>query len=170
MKIKNMTKRSTCSILAETVDMLESWVQELFSKIKANYEPKVEVKPELPNLEGQKILHQNNIQFALERGIPSALGVLGTKRLPYPNCLDQEVILSTLHQKHMHMMLKIKEFGTLCMIYWEGCARELFFVMPLPLMFASNHQQYSEEGSGLNATPTQIPKEETQDKLIDVQK
>ncbi|GJT46232.1 probable methyltransferase PMT9 [Tanacetum coccineum] len=79
-----------------TLDVLESWVQELFSKIKANYEPKVEVKTELPNLEcmeifsGQKILHQNNIQFALERGIPSALKVLGTKRLPYPNCLDQE--------------------------------------------------------------------------------
>ncbi|GJX39652.1 CBL-interacting serine/threonine-protein kinase 1-like protein [Tanacetum coccineum] len=37
-------------------------------------------------------------------------------------------------------------------------------------MFASQHQQYSEEGPGLSATPTQIPKEETQDKLIDVQK
>lgn len=30
-------------------------------------------------------VHQNQIQFALERGIPSALGVLGTKRLPYPS-------------------------------------------------------------------------------------
>ncbi|KAL3690937.1 hypothetical protein R1sor_004588 [Riccia sorocarpa] len=30
-------------------------------------------------------VHQNQIQFALERGIPSMLGVLGTKRLPYPS-------------------------------------------------------------------------------------
>uniref|UniRef100_A0A7N0T4S5 Methyltransferase n=1 Tax=Kalanchoe fedtschenkoi TaxID=63787 RepID=A0A7N0T4S5_KALFE len=30
-------------------------------------------------------VHENQIQFALERGIPSALGVLGTKRLPYPS-------------------------------------------------------------------------------------
>ncbi|KAJ4824626.1 hypothetical protein Tsubulata_051208 [Turnera subulata] len=30
-------------------------------------------------------VHQNQIQFALERGIPSTLGVLGTKRLPYPS-------------------------------------------------------------------------------------
>lgn len=29
--------------------------------------------------------HQNQIQFALERGIPVCLGVLGTKRLPYPS-------------------------------------------------------------------------------------
>ncbi|KAE8665122.1 putative methyltransferase PMT8 [Hibiscus syriacus] len=29
--------------------------------------------------------HQNQIQFALERGIPAYLGVLGTKRLPYPS-------------------------------------------------------------------------------------
>ncbi|XP_022993804.1 probable methyltransferase PMT9 [Cucurbita maxima] len=29
--------------------------------------------------------HENQIQFALERGIPSTLGVLGTKRLPYPS-------------------------------------------------------------------------------------
>lgn len=28
--------------------------------------------------------HQNQIQFALKRGIPAYLGVLGTKRLPYP--------------------------------------------------------------------------------------
>lgn len=28
---------------------------------------------------------QNQIQFALERGIPAYLGVLGTKRLPYPS-------------------------------------------------------------------------------------
>ncbi|KAK6161258.1 hypothetical protein DH2020_004639 [Rehmannia glutinosa] len=30
-------------------------------------------------------VHQNQIQFALERGIPASLGVLGTKRLPYPS-------------------------------------------------------------------------------------
>eukprot|EP01018_Ginkgo_biloba_P030228 Gb_17864 [translate_table: standard] len=30
-------------------------------------------------------VHQNQIQFALERGIPSTLGVLGTMRLPYPS-------------------------------------------------------------------------------------
>ncbi|KAL6519901.1 hypothetical protein OROMI_032795 [Orobanche minor] len=30
-------------------------------------------------------VHQNQIQFALERGIPANLGVLGTKRLPYPS-------------------------------------------------------------------------------------
>nr|QTZ19414.1 putative methyltransferase PMT9 [Bixa orellana]QTZ19415.1 putative methyltransferase PMT9 [Bixa orellana] len=30
-------------------------------------------------------VHENQIQFALERGIPSTLGVLGTKRLPYPS-------------------------------------------------------------------------------------
>ncbi|GAV84440.1 Methyltransf_29 domain-containing protein [Cephalotus follicularis] len=30
-------------------------------------------------------VHENQIQFALERGIPSSLGVLGTKRLPYPS-------------------------------------------------------------------------------------
>ncbi|CAA0824527.1 Probable methyltransferase PMT9 [Striga hermonthica] len=30
-------------------------------------------------------VHENQIQFALERGIPAALGVLGTKRLPYPS-------------------------------------------------------------------------------------
>ncbi|KAM7527311.1 hypothetical protein LguiB_030721 [Lonicera macranthoides] len=29
--------------------------------------------------------HENQIQFALERGIPAHLGVLGTKRLPYPS-------------------------------------------------------------------------------------
>lgn len=29
--------------------------------------------------------HENQIQFALERGIPSTLGVLGIKRLPYPS-------------------------------------------------------------------------------------
>eukprot|EP00475_Leptophrys_vorax_P000452 TRINITY_DN10247_c0_g2_i3.p1 TRINITY_DN10247_c0_g2~~TRINITY_DN10247_c0_g2_i3.p1 ORF type:complete len:464 (-),score=34.83 TRINITY_DN10247_c0_g2_i3:225-1442(-) len=28
--------------------------------------------------------HQNQIQFALERGVPAWLGVLGTKRLPFP--------------------------------------------------------------------------------------
>ncbi|KAJ8544976.1 hypothetical protein K7X08_017559 [Anisodus acutangulus] len=30
-------------------------------------------------------VHENQIQFALERGIPSTLGVLGTKRLLYPS-------------------------------------------------------------------------------------
>ncbi|KAH7289756.1 hypothetical protein KP509_30G017700 [Ceratopteris richardii] len=30
-------------------------------------------------------VHENQIQFALERGIPAALGVLGTKRLPFPS-------------------------------------------------------------------------------------
>ncbi|XP_078433634.1 putative methyltransferase PMT9 [Wolffia australiana] len=30
-------------------------------------------------------VHQNQIQFALERGVPAALGVLGTKRLPFPS-------------------------------------------------------------------------------------
>lgn len=30
-------------------------------------------------------VHQNQIQFALERGIPAFLGVLGTRRLPYPS-------------------------------------------------------------------------------------
>lgn len=30
-------------------------------------------------------IHQNQIQFALERGIPAWLGVLGTLRLPYPS-------------------------------------------------------------------------------------
>ncbi|XP_073011227.1 probable methyltransferase PMT9 isoform X3 [Typha latifolia] len=30
-------------------------------------------------------VHENQIQFALERGIPSTLGVLGTRRLPYPS-------------------------------------------------------------------------------------
>ncbi|XP_057984055.1 probable methyltransferase PMT9 [Malania oleifera] len=30
-------------------------------------------------------VHENQIQFALERGIPSTLGVLGTKKLPYPS-------------------------------------------------------------------------------------
>ncbi|CAN4090706.1 unnamed protein product [Withania somnifera] len=30
-------------------------------------------------------VHENQIQFSLERGIPSTLGVLGTKRLPYPS-------------------------------------------------------------------------------------
>ncbi|MCL7044999.1 hypothetical protein MKW94_024640 [Papaver nudicaule] len=30
-------------------------------------------------------VHQNQIQFALERGIPAYLGVLGTMRLPYPS-------------------------------------------------------------------------------------
>lgn len=30
-------------------------------------------------------VHENQIQFALERGIPSTLGVLGTKRLPFPS-------------------------------------------------------------------------------------
>ncbi|KAK9108439.1 hypothetical protein Syun_024450 [Stephania yunnanensis] len=30
-------------------------------------------------------VHQNQIQFALERGIPATLGVLGTRRLPYPS-------------------------------------------------------------------------------------
>ncbi|MCO5612092.1 hypothetical protein L7F22_066354 [Adiantum nelumboides] len=30
-------------------------------------------------------VHENQIQFALERGIPSTLGILGTKRLPFPS-------------------------------------------------------------------------------------
>ncbi|KAK4483183.1 hypothetical protein RD792_010363 [Penstemon davidsonii] len=30
-------------------------------------------------------VHENQIQFALERGIPATLGVLGTKRLQYPS-------------------------------------------------------------------------------------
>lgn len=30
-------------------------------------------------------VHQNQIQFALERGIPATLGVLGTKRQPFPS-------------------------------------------------------------------------------------
>ncbi|XP_002978326.2 probable methyltransferase PMT3 [Selaginella moellendorffii] len=30
-------------------------------------------------------VHENQIQFALERGIPSTLGVLGTMRLPFPS-------------------------------------------------------------------------------------
>ncbi|PIN03434.1 Phosphoethanolamine N-methyltransferase [Handroanthus impetiginosus] len=30
-------------------------------------------------------VHENQIQFALERGIPATLGVLGTRRLPYPS-------------------------------------------------------------------------------------
>ena len=30
-------------------------------------------------------VHENQIQFALERGIPSTLGVLGTQRLPFPS-------------------------------------------------------------------------------------
>lgn len=30
-------------------------------------------------------VHQNQIQFALERGIPAWLGVLGTMRLPFPS-------------------------------------------------------------------------------------
>lgn len=30
-------------------------------------------------------VHENQIQFALERGIPSTLGILGTKRLTYPS-------------------------------------------------------------------------------------
>ncbi|KAG6720091.1 hypothetical protein I3843_03G042600 [Carya illinoinensis] len=30
-------------------------------------------------------VHENQIQFALERGIPATLGVLATKRLPYPS-------------------------------------------------------------------------------------
>ncbi|XP_048493626.1 probable methyltransferase PMT3 [Beta vulgaris subsp. vulgaris] len=30
-------------------------------------------------------VHENQIQFALERGLPAFLGVLGTKRLPYPS-------------------------------------------------------------------------------------
>ncbi|XBI68340.1 hypothetical protein VPH35_047553 [Triticum aestivum] len=30
-------------------------------------------------------VHENQIQFALERGIPSTLGVLATRRLPYPS-------------------------------------------------------------------------------------
>jgi SAM-dependent methyltransferase len=30
-------------------------------------------------------VHQNQIQFSLERGIPATLGVLGTMRLPYPS-------------------------------------------------------------------------------------
>lgn len=30
-------------------------------------------------------VHENQIQFALERGIPATLGVLGTQRLPYPS-------------------------------------------------------------------------------------
>lgn len=30
-------------------------------------------------------VHQNQIQFALERGLPATLGVLGTMRLPYPS-------------------------------------------------------------------------------------
>ncbi|KAG8634951.1 hypothetical protein MANES_17G110500v8 [Manihot esculenta] len=30
-------------------------------------------------------VHENQIQFALERGIPSTLGVLGTRRLPFPS-------------------------------------------------------------------------------------
>ena len=30
-------------------------------------------------------VHQNQIQFALERGIPATLAILGTKRLPYPS-------------------------------------------------------------------------------------
>ncbi|CAM6014068.1 unnamed protein product [Sphagnum balticum] len=30
-------------------------------------------------------VHQNQIQFALERGIPATLGVFGTMRLPYPS-------------------------------------------------------------------------------------
>ncbi|GMN42624.1 hypothetical protein TIFTF001_011825 [Ficus carica] len=30
-------------------------------------------------------VHENQIQFALERGIPATLGILATKRLPYPS-------------------------------------------------------------------------------------
>ena len=30
-------------------------------------------------------VHENQIQLALERGISAALGVLGTRRLPYPS-------------------------------------------------------------------------------------
>lgn len=30
-------------------------------------------------------VHENQIQFSLERGIPSTLGVLGTRRLPFPS-------------------------------------------------------------------------------------
>lgn len=29
--------------------------------------------------------HENQIQLALERGIPASLGILGTHRLPYPS-------------------------------------------------------------------------------------
>lgn len=31
-----------------------------------------------------KDVHEAQVQFALERGIPATLGVMGTKRLPYP--------------------------------------------------------------------------------------
>lgn len=31
-----------------------------------------------------KDVHEAQVQFALERGIPATLGVMGTKRLPFP--------------------------------------------------------------------------------------
>lgn len=30
-------------------------------------------------------IHEAQVQFALERGLPAMLGVLGTYRLPYPS-------------------------------------------------------------------------------------
>ncbi|CAI0558839.1 unnamed protein product [Linum tenue] len=84
-------------------------------------------------------VHQNQIQFALERGIPAYLGVLGTKRLPYPSrsfefshcshCridwlqrdgilpleLDRVLrpggYLHIHHPRHMHKMKNILEYG-----------------------------------------------------------
>jgi SAM-dependent methyltransferase len=31
------------------------------------------------------VVHENQIQFSLETGIPATVGVLGTRRLPYPS-------------------------------------------------------------------------------------
>ncbi|KAF6164082.1 hypothetical protein GIB67_017666 [Kingdonia uniflora] len=84
-------------------------------------------------------VHQNHIQFSLERGIPTYLGVLGMKRLPYPrwsfelaHCsrcridwlqrddillleldrlLKPGVILHTYPLKPMHKMRKILKYG-----------------------------------------------------------
>ncbi|GJW35857.1 insulinase family protein [Tanacetum coccineum] len=57
----------------ESLDVLESWVQELFSKVKASYEPKVEVKPGLPiwsagkiyRLEAVKDVNMLDLQWTL---------------------------------------------------------------------------------------------------------
>ncbi|GFZ14278.1 S-adenosyl-L-methionine-dependent methyltransferases superfamily protein [Actinidia rufa] len=55
-------------------------------------------------------VHQNQIQFALERGIPAYLGVLGTKEASLSKqiigCSGQEAILPTHLLKHM---LRMKE-------------------------------------------------------------
>lgn len=65
-----------------------------------------------------KDVHENQIQFALERGVPAMIAILATRRLPYPSQVfdlihcsrcrinwtrDGNCLSSLCHEKHLHI-------------------------------------------------------------------